>query len=208
MENIERNRSTQAILIRRNKIKENLRELLHSRKMTITELGKQAHIPYSTVYNYLKGNIPKKDNLLAMAKVLKCEPDDIDPSYLQVVKVTKGFSTVEDAKVFSNNLEMLMARKGVSNTQLTQALDVSPTAIGAWLRGVQPTNVNLFKLAEYFNVQPDDLIKPDLADRFRELSHSDGAVYNIGRHIPKDLPPSDQEKIIAFIEFIKSQNKA
>lgn len=64
---------------------------------------------------------------------------------------------------FSTNLKFLRERKGVSQTDLARTLELSRTTLIGYEKGVQPPFPKLIRMAEYFKVSLDALIRYDLS---------------------------------------------
>ena len=68
----------------------------------------------------------------------------------------------EDAyrKIFSDNLKNLMKNRGVTQMDLMNALNIPSATISTWVNGQRmPKMSKVQMLAEYFNVDPMDLIQ-------------------------------------------------
>lgn len=63
---------------------------------------------------------------------------------------------------FSTNLKFLRERKGVSQTDLARTLELSRTTLIGYEKGVQPPFPKLIRMAEYFKISLDALIRYDL----------------------------------------------
>ena len=62
----------------------------------------------------------------------------------------------------STNLKFLRERKGVSQTDLAKTLELSRTTLIGYEKGVQPPFVKLIRIAEYFKISLDALVRYDL----------------------------------------------
>ena len=61
---------------------------------------------------------------------------------------------------FSEKLSILRKRKGMSQEQLAEMLDVSRQSVSKWEQGItDPSTSNLFALAKLFNVSVEELLK-------------------------------------------------
>ncbi|TNF32194.1 MAG: helix-turn-helix domain-containing protein [Bacteroidetes bacterium] len=63
---------------------------------------------------------------------------------------------------FSTNLKFLRERKGISQTDLAHSLELSRTTLIGYEKGVQPPFPKLIRIAEYFKISLDALIRYDL----------------------------------------------
>lgn len=81
---------------------------------------------------------------------------------------------------FAQVLQTLMDKNGLTNYQLSKALDCHQTSVKNWLDGAKPQKLMLKKIAEYFGVSMDYLLtgkqkeKPSL-----ELGEPIGAITGI-----------------------------
>jgi len=65
---------------------------------------------------------------------------------------------------FSLNIEYLRKTRGLTQAQLADNVDITPTAISAWEnKKSYPSALTLLKLSNKFDVSLDDLLKKDLA---------------------------------------------
>ncbi len=63
---------------------------------------------------------------------------------------------------FPTNLKFLRVRKGISQTDLARTLDLSRTTLIGYEKRVQPPFPKLIRIAEYFKISLDALIRYDL----------------------------------------------
>lgn len=69
-------------------------------------------------------------------------------------------NTIENKEIFSENLSLLMNKKGVDRNQLCLDLDLKYTTVRDWLKGITYPRIGKIELlAEYFNVNKSDLIE-------------------------------------------------
>jgi transcriptional regulator with XRE-family HTH domain len=64
---------------------------------------------------------------------------------------------------FSTNLKFLRERKGISQTDLARSLELSRTTLIGYEKSVQPPFPKLIRIAEYFKISLDALVRYDLA---------------------------------------------
>ena len=196
-----------AARIRRERIKENLNELLKKRGMTPKELAEKTGIAYTTINNYRRvyaqPSLPSKKNLLAMAKALNCEPDEIDPSYLQFVVTNDKLDNKENLQIFSSNLEALISREGLTYKEFCENLGISYRALWGWATGeIKPSEESLELLSKHFRIPIKDLLNTSI-----DTEEATKRSFEILQHIPSNLSKEDKDQIINFIEFIKFKNK-
>ena len=156
-----------AARIRRERVKENLNELLKKRGMTQKELAEKTVVAYATINNYRRvyaqSSLPSKKNLLAMAKALNCEPDEIDPSYLQFVVTNDKLDDKENLKIFSSNLQALISREGLTYKEFCENLGISYRALWGWATGeIKPSEESLELLSKHFRIPIKDLLNTSI----------------------------------------------
>ena len=67
---------------------------------------------------------------------------------------------LEMIKRFSRNLERIRKEKHITQKMIADALGINPQAVSKWSQGdSMPTGENLTKVAEYFSVSRDELLK-------------------------------------------------
>lgn len=67
-------------------------------------------------------------------------------------------------EIIAENLVMYMQRKGYSQNSLARKLDVSPTVVNKWCRGMSmPRNDKIDKLCQILNVSRSDLLQDKTA---------------------------------------------
>lgn len=193
--------------IRRERVRENLNNLLRKRHMTQEELSRKTNIPSGTISNYRKvtgiASLPSKKNLLAMANALHCEPDEIDPAYLQIVKVSDTLDNKENVDIFAQNLQTLITNEGLAYNEFCDKIGISYRTLWSWFTGAaKPSDESLEKLAKYFKMPVKKLVTAKL-----NSDDAFAAPFRIARHLPLNLSKRDEEKIIDYIEYIKYKNK-
>jgi transcriptional regulator with XRE-family HTH domain len=77
----------------------------------------------------------------------------------------------------ASTLSILIEERGLDNTQVAQAINVTPTAIGNYRKGRVPRAEELFNLARFFGVSMESLLmgtakpaKDDASWKMRALS--------------------------------------
>ena len=67
-------------------------------------------------------------------------------------------------EILAENLVMYMQRKGYSQNALARKLDVSPTVVNKWCRGMSmPRNDKIDKVCQILNVSRSDLLQDKTA---------------------------------------------
>lgn len=77
--------------------------------------------------------------------------------------------TVDYRKIFSQRLYDLIMDKGVSQAEVARATSISKDMISKYVKGdSKPGGANLLKIAQYFNVEPGQLMPSRLDQRGEE----------------------------------------
>lgn len=106
--------------------------------------------------------------------------------------------------MLGNKIKSLRELKKITQTELSEQLDVSPSTVGMWEQNRRTPDAEMLKrISEFFNVSLDYLLgKTDIKNYSKEYTvalHSD-TDYD-------DLPESAKEEINNFIEFVKQKYK-
>ena len=99
---------------------------------------------------------------------------------------------------FSTNLEYLRNKKGCTQLELANKLNVAEGAIGHWEHGRRLPNSmeTVGKIADYFNIGVEKLLFKDL--RIDNEKLEDKIINNV-----RLLTPEEQEKVLAMIDLIR-----
>lgn len=98
-----------------------------------------------------------------MAKALNCEPDEIDPSYLQFVVTNDKLDNKENLQIFSSNLEALISREGLTYKEFCENLGISYRALWGWATGeIKPSEESLEILSKHFRIPISDLLNTSI----------------------------------------------
>ena len=94
---------------------------------------------------------------------------------------------------FLNNLKLLMETNKITQQELANVLDISPSTITMWFtRGCDNINIStLLKLSNYFNVTMEELVNGNRDKRTIVFSEN-------------DYTNNELNAIINFSEFLKS----
>lgn len=106
--------------------------------------------------------------------------------------------------MLGNKIKSLRELKKITQTELSEQLDVSPSTVGMWEQNRRTPDAEMLKrISEFFNVSLDYLLgKTDIKNYSKEYTvalHSD-TDYD-------DLPESAKEEINNFIEYVKQKYK-
>lgn len=80
--------------------------------------------------------------------------------------------------MFNNNKLITLRKKNrLSQEQLAEKLNVSPSAIGMWEQGRrQPDNETIREIAQLFNVSTDYLLDNEVSQEFKEQSEENKEI--------------------------------
>lgn len=113
----------------------------------------------------------------------------------------------EDRKIFvASNLKYLRTIKGDSQDSVGKIVDKTSSAIGYWENGLrEPTALDTWKLAEYFNVPFEDFVLKDL--RFEENVEldKDHKLDLLVTEKAKQLSEEEKKFIINTIDMINNK---
>ena len=102
---------------------------------------------------------------------------------------------------FGINLLCLLRFHNISQSRLTEDLDINKSLISRYISGkIQPSSDNLQKLAAYFNIAPEALLKGDLSDLPKQAN--DGKDFY--RKLNEMLPVFQTEKCMHNPHFRKA----
>lgn len=117
--------------------------------------------------------------------------------------------------MFYENFIKLCAQKGESPNAVANKLGLSTGTVTWWKKGRIPRNPLLYKLADYFGVTVEYLLRDNQsenADNKKTPSgEPDGVVLDPNRQILQDLmsklSPAKQKQGIEYIEFLVEQEE-
>lgn len=116
-------------------------------------------------------------------------------------------SELEQRLIFCNNLKRIMSERGLSQTEVADAIAVSPQTFNTWMTGKAIPRMNkLQALADYFNVAKSSLIEdnsePEIDPREKLLQD---AFDNPDRRILFSLnEKATDQQVKAAIQFMKA----
>lgn len=123
--------------------------------LTLEQVGNIVGVGKSTVRKWETGYIEnmKRDKILKLAQALK-----VSPSFIMGVEEEKNEKQNENT-IFAKNLEFLMNKHDINDSQLAEMVDVNRTTITRWRKGVRSPKIEkLPEIAEIFGIEPLDLI--------------------------------------------------
>lgn len=117
-------------------------------------------------------------------------------------------------EIFAKNLQFYIEQKGVSQNELAKYLDVSPTSVNNWCRGLKtPRMDKVDKICTYFHIKRSDLLNdhtdsepepyyldPEVAEIAQQIKENPGkrALFDATRDVSKE----DIEKVLQIINVI------
>ena len=112
--------------------------------------------------------------------------------------------------MFLSRLKGLRKLKGITQAELSRALNVSQGTVGNWESGArEPDFFMLAKIADYFDCSTDYLLGRVV---YRELvikkTPPEGGADSIEYHIDKDAPELTPDEILKLKEFLKDQERS
>jgi len=136
--------------------KEILQDLIIDNNITgITELSERTGIQYKILDNFVKGIYkPSLKNIIILSKFFNCSID-----YLMGNSEHKGKSRDCISQNFYQQFCRLLQEKKTTKYKFTKDTNISYNTIKKWKEGAIPTLATLNKLAHYFYVPIDLLIK-------------------------------------------------
>lgn len=102
---------------------------------------------------------------------------------------------MENAEIFSNNLNLFITRSGKEQKDVALALDFPPTTFNTWCVGkVVPPLGKIRKIADYFGCSVTDLIEP--------LSQSRMVNIDFNNTI-KDFDERQMSRLLEYAKMLK-----
>ena len=98
-------------------------------------------------------------------------------------------NTQENKQIMARNIKRYMERKGVTNQQLCDALNIKYTTFMDWIKGVTYPRIGKVELmANYFGCEKSDLIedKKEKPTEYDGLSEKRKALIDFAKSVPED----------------------
>jgi len=101
---------------------------------------------------------------------------------------------IEQKKIFSKNLNLLLSQRGKTQKEVADAISVSPQTFNTWCQGIAlPRMGKVQRLADYFNIEKADLIE----EKVPSASHKrKGVTINVLGRVAAGIPIEAIEDII------------
>ena len=185
------------------------KELRTAAGLSQAALANKLNVHQTAVSQWELGkSFPEIDTLAKMAEIY-----DVFIDYI-VGKRDRS----EDTSMFPEKLKELRKRKGLTQVELANELNVATGTIGMYETGKRsPDNETLLKIAEYFDVTVDELLRgdekkpannselingdPELTDYLEMLATRPECRMLF--HISKNATKEDVEKAVAIIEALR-----
>lgn len=108
--------------------------------------------------------------------------------------------------MIGERIKELRKSKKMSQSELGKFIGVSQTTVTAWENGrAEPSSSYVAKLATFFNVSTDYLLGRDPKED--DLKTADKNVQLIAAHIDDGTTPEEMERIIDYIDYVKSKRE-
>lgn len=103
-----------------------------------------------------------------------------------------------DGKTLTQIVDKVLVEKGMSRTELCEAIGITSAAYSGWKKGSTPRDDKIIAIEKYLGISFSDYEKcdprEDLRDDLRILLHS-----------ASDLPPSSVYALVSQIEKMKEE---
>ena len=99
-------------------------------------------------------------------------------------------SNIVNKEIFSKNLMYYLERKGKTQREVAEALNVSTSAFNEWATGRKYPRIDkIEKLANYFGIQKSDLIedKKNKSTDEQMLTDGENLLLDLFRQIPDEM---------------------
>lgn len=105
--------------------------------------------------------------------------------------------------MFWENFVTLCAEKNKKPTQVICELNISRGNVTHWKNGIVPKDVTIKKIADYFKVSPEELIKEKLTTKGSELMDENVVIFHRdGKTVTKKFTPAQMELIEKLLNEI------
>lgn len=115
-------------------------------------------------------------------------------------------SNIGNKEIFSKNLLYYIERKGKTQREVAEVIDVSPSTFNEWVNGKKYPRIDkIEKLANYFGIQKSDLIEKKTKKTTDEQMLNDGErkLLSLFRQVPEEM----QDVVLGMIEVSLKNRK-
>lgn len=107
-----------------------------------------------------------------------------------------------DGKTLTQIVDKVLVEKGMSRTELCEAIGITSAAYSGWKKGSTPRDDKIIAIEKYLGISFSDYEKSDETDELREMLR-DRQDLRILLHSAKDAPASSIYALISQIEKLK-----
>ncbi|NLK94704.1 MAG: helix-turn-helix transcriptional regulator [Clostridiales bacterium] len=108
--------------------------------------------------------------------------------------------------MLGDKIKSLRELKRITQTELSEQLDVSPSTVGMWEQNRRTPDAEMLKkISEFFDVSLDYLLGKTTIKNYSEKNQKTVALHSDIDY--DDLPESAKEEINNFIEYVKQKYK-
>lgn len=133
--------------------RENVLEVLKEREISIKNFCKQVGIGKNSIYN-LKNHSPNLETALKIANNLKLSLAFLTERSDNGEEFTPKHNEIN----FYNNLEKLLEKSTTTKAKFYKELKFSTDLLTRWKNGAVPYLSNIILIADYFNVEIEELL--------------------------------------------------
>lgn len=115
-------------------------------------------------------------------------------------------SNIGNKEVFSKNLLYYMERKGKTQKEVSEIIDVSPSTFNEWVKAKKYPRIDkIEKLANFFGIQKSDLIEDKKVKATDEQMLTDGEkmLLSLFRQVPENM----QDVVLEMIQVSLKNRK-
>lgn len=115
-------------------------------------------------------------------------------------------SNIGNKEIFSKNLMYYLERKGKTQREVAEALNVSTSAFNEWATGRKYPRIDkIEKLANYFGIQKSDLIedKKNKSTDEQMLTDAEKILLSLFRQVPEEM----QDVVLDMVQVALKNRK-
>lgn len=115
-------------------------------------------------------------------------------------------SNIGNKKVFSKNLLYYIERKGKTQKEVAEIIDVSPSTFNEWVNAKKYPRIDkIEKLANYFGIQKSDLIedKDKKSTDEQMLTDAEKVLLSLFRQVPEEM----QDVVLDMVQVALKNRK-
>lgn len=114
-------------------------------------------------------------------------------------------SNIGNKEVFSKNLSYYMDRKGKTQREIAEVIEVSPSTLNEWVNAKKYPRIDkIEKLANYFGIQKSDLIEDkDKKNTDEVITDAEKVLLSLFRQVPEDM----QDVVLDMVQVALKNRK-